>query len=218
MIRYRIAKLIFFILCAFSISANEQRIEYGEINQVLNISYNQVRSEYFMCVFRVQIEHSSLQYTDLAIWLTLDNKEIARGQIDEKGNITLPVLDQEKAEDVLLHINQSKNDVVVSLYTDMAPITSTTVSYKALFSLLTDMNHFTDVMAGGMSWLLPSLDEIEFSFAKPATILLTDVDGEKRVFRSDNSNRIIIPFNNVWMKINPNLEFSGLPEKYKPVL
>lgn len=209
--KHTVAIGIILFLSTFTTHTQERSLEYEEFNQVLDISHNQVTSEYFICVFKVKIKNTELKYNDVSIWLTLDGKEIAKAQIDEKGNTTLPTLTPEKAERVLLHINQLEKDASISLYTDVAPITSKRVSYRDLFTLLTDMNHFTDVMAGGMSWLIPSLDEIEFSFDKPTTISFNKENDDKQVYESDKANKIKIPFKRAWMRLNPNLEFSDLP-------
>jgi hypothetical protein len=191
-------------------------MDYGEFNQILDIAHNQISSAYFECVFKVKIKNSSIGLNDISIWLTLDSKEIARASIDEDGNITLPVLDEEKADDVFLHVNQSKEDVTVSLYTDVAPITTTNISYRELFSLVSDMNHFTKVMANGMSWLIPSLDEIEFIFEEHSVISFTEKNGDKLVYETNRHNKIVVPFKQTWMKLNPTIEFSALPKRYDP--
>lgn len=63
------------LLLAFSFSnhAQEHSMDYGEINQVLDIAHNQVSSEYFVCVFKVKINNSSVKFSDVSIWLTWVN-------------------------------------------------------------------------------------------------------------------------------------------------
>ena len=126
------------VLLSNSINAEERSIEYGEFNQVLDLVHNQVSSKYFISVFKVDIKSKTIKLDDVKVWLALDNKFIAKGQLDSEGNITLPILEQERAENVMLHINHSEDDVVITLYTDVAPITDTRISYRELYSMLKD--------------------------------------------------------------------------------
>ena len=208
-----------FILC-FSTNtfAQVQRLEYKEYNQVLDLVTNKVNSKYFVSIFKVEIKNSSLTYEDIDLWLTLDGKKIAEGNLDSAGNITFPILNQEQADNVILNINQSENDAGITLYTDVAPITEPKVSYRELFSVLKDLNHFTNIMAGNMSWFVPSLDEIEFSFSEPATISFVTGNGQDQLFQSDDENRIEIPLKDEWLELNPQLVFSRIPKKYTPIL
>ena len=212
--------LLSFILLFFSnhISAQGRSIEYSEFNQVLDLVQNKVSSKYFVCVFKVNVINKTLTLDDVKVWLAKDGKVIAKGQLDNDGNITLPVLEQEQAEDVMLHISHSKDDVAITLRTDVAPITQTQVSYRELFSMLKDLNHFISVMAGNMSWLVPSMDEIEFTFTQVATISFIDEKGRTKLFRSDDEHKIEIPLKKAWMKFDPKLMFSELPKNYTPVL
>lgn len=66
------------------------------------------------------------------------------------------------------------------------------MSYQELFSVLDDLNAFTSVMAVGMSWLVPSLDALEFTFDKPATVSFTKQNGKVHTFKSDDGNKIEI--------------------------
>jgi len=208
-----------FIWCFSTITlAQVQRLEYKEYNQVLDLVTNKVNSRYFVCIFKARIKNASLTYEDIDLWLTLDGKKIADGQLDSAGNITFPVLNQERAEDVMLNVNKSENDVEIILYTDVAPIKEQTVSYRELFSLLTDLNHFTAIMAGNMSWFVPSLDEIEFSFSESATISLVTEGRQVHLFQSDDENKIEIPLKDEWLELDPQIVFSHIPKIYTPIL
>ncbi|MGS2719420.1 DUF2987 domain-containing protein [Paraglaciecola aestuariivivens] len=208
-----------FILC-FSTNtfSKERRLEYKEFNQVLDLVTNKVNSKYFVSIFKVEIKNSSLTYEDIELWLTLDGKKIAEGKLDSAGNISFPILNQEKAENVMLNINQSEDDAGISLYTDVVPIKEPKVSYRELFSVLKDLNHFISIMAGNMSWFVPSLDEIEFSFSEPATISFVTGVGQDQLFQSDDDNRIEIPLKDEWLEFNPQLVFSQIPKSYTPKL
>jgi len=208
--------ILFFSI--FSVRSQEQKVEYEEFNQVLDIAQNHVNSDYFVRIFKVKIKNTDLNYDDISIWLTQNGKEIATAKIDDKGNITLPVLNPDTAEKTMLHLNQLEQNASISLYTDVAPITTKKVMYRDLFMLLEDMNHFTDVMAGGMSWLIPSLDEIEFSFERSATISFNKENGDKQEYVTDKAYKVTVPLKKAWMKLNPELEFSDLPKRYEPKL
>lgn len=149
-------------------------------------------SKYFVCIFRLNIKNHELSYQDINLWLTRDGKKIADGTLDGDGNISFPILDDDEAKNVMMHINYAKQDVEIRLYTDVAPITELAVSYQELFSVLDDLNAFTSVMAVGMSWLVPSLDALEFTFDKPATVSFTKQNGKVHTFKSDDGNKIEI--------------------------
>ena len=194
--------------------AKGQEIEYEELNLVQDLVANKVDSKYFVCIFRLNIKNPEMSYQDIDLWLTRDGEKIAEGTVDGDGNISFPILDDNEAQNVMMHISHAKEDVEMRLYTDVAPITELAVSYQELFSVLDDLNTFTSVMAGGMSWLVPSLDELEFTFDKPATISFIKQNGKEHTFKSDDKNKIEISLRKKWLKLNPTLTFSHLPKSY----
>ncbi|WP_440053993.1 DUF2987 domain-containing protein [Pseudoalteromonas sp. T1lg65] len=207
----------FVSLFSASVFAESRSIEYGEINEILDLIHNQAKSDYILSKFHLDIKDDALALQDIKLWLEQDGKVIGQGSVDTEGNIDLPILPQKQAENVKLVINQPKGAVAINVATDIAPLTRQQVSYQELFVLLDDVNEFTSLMAGGLSWFVPSMDKLEFTFAAPAEITFTDEKGRNKVFKTDSEHKIEVPMKSKWMKLNPTLQFSALPEKFAPM-
>lgn len=197
--------------------AKGRSIEYGEMNQVRDMATNQAKSKYFKTAFKLNINNPDIKPSDVKIWLEREGQEIASAVIDKEGNISLPILPQDEAEKTMLHTNQNKDDVGISLYTDVIPLDSALLKYSDVFVLLDDINNFTEQMAGGFSMFIPSMDEIKFTFDAPATITVKDSKGKTKAYKTDDEFVIEIPKKKRWMQSDTWLEFSALPTKYEPI-
>ncbi|MEL7477549.1 MAG: hypothetical protein AAGJ17_01450 [Pseudomonadota bacterium] len=197
--------------------AKGRSIEYGEMNQVRDMATNQAKSKYFKTAFKLNINNPDIKPSDVKIWLEREGQEIASAVIDKEGNISLPILPQDEAEKTMLHTNQNKDDVGISLYTDVIPLDSALLKYSDVFVLLDDINNFTEQMAGGFSMFIPSMDEIKFTFDAPATITVKDSKGKTKAYKTDDEFVIEIPKKERWMQSDTWLEFSALPTKYEPI-
>ena len=197
--------------------AKGRSIEYGEMNQVRDMATNQAKSKYFKTAFKLNINNPDIKPNDVKIWLEREGQEIASAVIDKEGNISLPILPQDEAEKTMLHTNQNKDDVGISLYTDVIPLDSALLKYSDVFVLLDDINNFTEQMAGGFSMFIPSMDEIKFTFDAPATITVKDSKGKTKAYKTDDEFVIEIPKKERWMQSDTWLEFSALPTKYEPI-
>jgi len=197
--------------------AKGRSIEYGEMNQVRDMATNQAKSKYFKTAFKLNINNPDIKPSDVKIWLEREGQEIASAVIDEEGNISLPILPQDEAEKTMLHTNQNKDDVGISLYTDVIPLDSALLKYSDVFVLLDDINNFTEQMAGGFSMFIPSMDELKFTFEAPATITVKDSKGKTKTYKTDDEFVIEIPKKKRWMQSDTWLEFSALPAKYEPI-
>jgi len=197
--------------------AKGRSIEYGEMNQVRDMATNQAKSKYFKTAFKLNINNPDIKPSDVKIWLEREGQEIASAVIDEEGNISLPILPQDEAEKTMLHTNKNKDDVGISLYTDVIPLDSALLKYSDVFVLLDDINNFTEHMAGGFSMFIPSMDEIKFTFDAPATITVKDSKGKTKAYKTDDEFVIEIPKKKRWMQSDTWLKFSALPTKYEPI-
>lgn len=197
--------------------AKGRSIEYGEMNQVRDMATNQAKSKYFKTAFKLNINNPDIKPSDVKIWLEREGQEIASAVIDEEGNISLPILPQDEAEKTMLHTNQNKDDVGISLYTDVIPLDSALLKYSDVFVLLDDINNFTEQMAGGFSMFIPSMDELKFTFEAPATITVKDSKGKTKTYKTDDEFVIEIPKKKRWMQSDTWLQFSALPAKYEPI-
>ncbi|TMN45649.1 DUF2987 domain-containing protein [Pseudoalteromonas sp. S2755] len=204
------------LLCN-SVFAAERSVEYGEINQILDLIANKAQSQYILSKFTVEVKQPDIALEDVKLWLEQDGKIIANGIIDKDGNIDLPILQQFRADKVNLVINQEKDAVAIMVNTDIAPLTKQRVMYRDLFILLEDMDAFVELMAGSLSWFAPSFDELEFTFTEPASIQFVDAKGKTQKFVTDNEFKIQIPNKKKWMKQNPPLQFSALPTQFAPI-
>ncbi len=117
----------------------------------------------------------------------------------------------------MLHTNKDKDDVGISLYTDLISLDSTLLKYSDVFVLLDDVNSFTEQMAGGFSMFIPSMDEIKFTFDVPATITVKDSKGKTKTYKTDDEFVIEIPKKKRWMQSDSWLQFSALPTRYEPI-
>ncbi|ALO43918.1 hypothetical protein [Pseudoalteromonas phenolica] len=197
--------------------AEGRSIEYGEMNQVRDIATNQTKSKYFKTAFKLKINNPDIKFSDVKIWLEREGQVIANAVIDIEGNISLPILPQDEAEKTMLHTNKNKDDVGISLYTDVIPLDSALLKYSDVFVLLDDINAFTEQMAGGFSMFIPSMDEIKFTFDAPATITVKDSKGKTKTYKTDDDFVIEIPKKKRWMQSDTWLQFSALPTRYEPI-
>lgn len=197
--------------------AEGRSIEYGEMNQVRDIATNQAKSKYFKTAFKLKINNPDINFSDVKIWLERDGQVIANAVIDKEGNISLPILPQDEAEKTMLHTNKNKDDVGISLYTDVIPLDSALLKYSDVFVLLDDINAFTEQMAGGFSMFIPSMDEIKFTFDAPATITVKGSNGKTKTYKTDDEFVIEIPKKKRWMQSDTWLQFSALPTRYEPI-
>ncbi len=197
--------------------AEGRSIEYGEMNQVRDIATNQAKSKYFKTAFKLTINNPDIKFSDVKVWLEREGQLIANAVIDKEGNISLPILPQDEAEKTMLHTNKSKDDVGISLYTDVIPLDSALLKYSDVFVLLDDINAFTEQMAGGFSMFIPSMDEIKFTFDAPATITVKDSKGKTKTYKTDDEFVIEIPKKKRWMQSDTWLQFSALPTRYEPI-
>ncbi|GMM84119.1 hypothetical protein [Pseudoalteromonas sp. MTN2-4] len=117
----------------------------------------------------------------------------------------------------MLHTNKNKDDVGISLYTDVTPLDSDLLKYYDVFVLLDDINGFTEQMAGGFSIFIPSMDEIKFTFDAPATITVKDSKGKTKTYKTGDEFVIEIPKKKRWMQSDTWLQFSALPTRYEPI-
>ena len=133
--------------------AEGRSIEYGEMNQVRDIATNQAKSKYFKTAFKLTINDPDIKFSDVKIWLEREGQVIANAVIDKEGNISLPILPQDEAEKTMLHTNKDKDDVGISLVTNVISLDSTLLKYSDVFVLLDDANSFTEQMAGGVFYV-----------------------------------------------------------------
>ena len=197
--------------------AEGRSIEYGEMNQVRDIATNQTKSKYFKTAFKLTINDPDIKFSDVKIWLEREGQVIANAVIDKEGNISLPILPQDEAEKTMLHTNKDKDDMGISLVTNVISLDSTLLKYSDVFVLLDDVNSFTEQMAGGFSMFIPSMDEIKFTFDAPATITVKDSKGKTKTYKTDDEFVIEIPKKKRWMQSDSWLQFSALPTRYEPI-
>ena len=187
------------------------------MNQVRDIATNQTKSKYFKTAFKLTVNNPDIKFSDVKIWLEREGQVIANAVINKEGNISLSILPQDEVEKTMLHTNKNKDDVGISLYTDVIPLDSALLKYSDVFVLLDDINAFSEQMAGGFSMFIPSMDEIKFTFDAPATITVKDSKGKTKTYKTDDEFVIEIPKKKRWMLSDTWLQFSALPTRYEPI-
>ena len=156
-----------------------------------------------------------LSFDDIRIWLSHNGEVINEIPIDNEGNIDLPIIDEKIVSDVKFNVNQESSVVAINLSIGVKVPTTKEIPYKDLFILLEDTNVFINEMAGSLSWFTPSMDELLFTFAEPATIT---INGKKKtyLYKTDDELQISISIKRKLMKESPLVIFSHLPTDMSP--
>ena len=203
----RMTKLL--TIVAFSLAsclgfADEfKRVEYSKINAVLQYVHDEVKSP--MAQLNTRVNYSG--EGEIKAWLEGSGLPKQPLPIDSNNNITLPLLTEAEANALTLVLNQPEQLTSLSVTLFLAPPTENEMSYQTLFSCLDDINGLTKKMAGGMSWLTPTLKTLQFHFGQPATITMT-ADGKATTYRTDETHSIELKRNKRVEAQNPMVTFS----------
>lgn len=220
-------KSIAALLLTFTLSATgadkaveHRSIDYGEINEMLHLFKHKIRSPYVYYRSYLNLKDESIDPTSIKIWLTENDttlQDIAISFNRESGEhlIELPWFEQDKADNIKLNINQTKDAVGLSISSGINPPTEASVKYNNLMVMLDDINEFASEMAGAMSWFVPDMDQIKFVFDEPSTITLTAANFEK-IFTTDDEFVIVLERTKKLTKSNPLVKFSSTPNAMIP--
>lgn len=212
--KYMIFCLGVFLLPISNLAAADKEKEsstaYKDINAMFVFIKNNTSSPYISIQQQAIINDENIKFDDISMWLTNNAEHLGNISIDTEGVIILPVLDPSIAETALLHINQGKGAVAISLGASVLVPEQTEVSYKDLFILLEDTNNFMSEMAGVASWFMSDMDALEFYFDAPAII---SINSKKKTYtyETDDEFNIEIDISRRLMKENPRVIFSILP-------
>ena len=189
-------------------SADEfKRVEYSKINAVLQYVHDEVKSP--MAQLNTRVNYSG--EGEVKAWLEGAGLPEQPLPIDTNHNITLPLLTDAEAKALTLVVNQPAHLTSLNVTLFLAPPTDNVISYQRLFSSLDDINGLTEKMAGGMSWLTPTLKTLQFHFGEPATITMT-ADGKTTTYRTDETHSIELKRNKRVEAQNPTVTFSRQAE------
>ena len=202
-----------------SAAEDSRATDYQQINALIDHITNKSSSPYVEVDQSVVINSDKtdqeLSFSDIRIWVSLEDEVLHEVPIDDDGVIQLPLLDEKIAELAKLNVNQDADRVSISLSIGVITPTEKQVPYKQLFVLLEDTNSFISEMAGGFSWLTPSMDDLKFTFENPATI---SIKTKKKTYqyKTNKDNVISISIKKRLMKENPMVIFSELPIEMSP--
>lgn len=180
-----------------------KRVEYSKINAVLQYVHDEVKSS--MAKLSTRVNYSG--EGEIKAWLEGADVSKQPLPVDTNGNITLPLLTEAEANTLALVLNQPEHLTSLSVTMFLEPPAENVMSYQALFTCLDDINGLTQKMAGGMSWLTPTLKTLRFHFAEPATITMT-ADGQATTYQTDETHSIELKRNKRVEARNPTVTFS----------
>lgn len=195
--------------------SNHRAIDYQDINDLVHFVNNEAQSKLVSLSSKVSVEQDGLAISDVKMWMTgKDSKSIAIN-IAEDGSVILPELTQDDAKESLLHINQPKGAVSISLSVSINPPDSLQISYQDLFVVLEDTNNFMSKMMGAASLFMPDMDTLKLVFEQPATI---EIASKRKTYRyqTDEDNSISLDKNSRLMSENPTVVFSRLAVSVTP--
>lgn len=202
-----IVSIIFLI--SFPLSAKTKVIEYEKINIILTFYQENVKSDYVTLVQKVDYESIG----EVEAWVVnADKKEPLL--IADTGEINLPLLDEIAAKNSRLVFNKPSDSISLILKLNVTPPKRVNVGYNEMLAVLDDLNQFRDKLSGSLSWLVPSYDELCFSFDQEAFI---DIHYQnERVRYPSTSNKILIEFGEEFREKAVTLQFSLLPIAVEP--
>ncbi|WMS86108.1 hypothetical protein [Pleionea litopenaei] len=197
----------------------ERSIDYSEINKIVYIATNKVRSPLVYLNANVVLNHPELKIQDVKLFVSNEANErkdvvIDHNLTDSGYLMTLPSFPLEHDE-LKLTVNQPKDHATFSINLGINPPSSKEMTYYELFVLLDDINDFTGEMAGAMSWFVSDMDELKFEFEEPSTITILSKDSQLE-FNTDESNELVLEKESSLFKSDAKVIFSSLPKAVLP--
>lgn len=184
-----------------------KRVEYSKINAVLQYVHDEVKSP--MAQLNTRVNYSG--QGEIKAWLEGAGLPKQPLSIDTDDNITLPLLTETEANVLTLVLNQPEHLASLSVTLFLTPPAEKVMPYQTLFACLDDINGLTEKMAGGMSWLTPTLKTLQFHFGEPATITMS-TDGTTTTYQTDETHSIVLKRNKRVEAQNPTVTFSRQAE------
>ncbi len=196
-------------------SVDGREIEYEELNTLIDFGKNKTTSPYMTMRASLTIKDDTLTLADVELWILENGKPLQQIPIAKDGTIDLPLFDKERVKQITLSINQPKGAVALGLAAGFKAPEQSTVKYQSLFSALDDTNLFMKEMSGMASWLMPSMDDLLFTFDQPATIEIVTKNKTYR-YQTNDELQIDITRKANLMKENPDVIFSVQPTSISP--
>ncbi len=198
-------------------AANEQNaIDYEDINKVLRFVMYDAKSEMTSMHTFVSIaekdeagnEITGITLDDVKLWITTNDGQIYKIEIDKKGNFKLPLLSEAEAEGSKFNINEKNDYVSVHLHKHFKPPKELEIFYSELFLVLEDVNNLISEMKGALSWFTPSLDALKLRFDQKATVKIM-AKKKMILYETDEKFSITIVKKRKLMKENTIIIFSS---------
>lgn len=199
-------------------AAEQGSMPYKNINRMLTIIDQYAQSPYTGLIASVKPEKANIKFADISLSIEHLGKEIRQITVKPNGSVEFPLIPEQQGEEATLIINQPKGSVSLAFTAGIKPLTETTVEYHELFGVLKDLETVASELIGIPSWLIPSIDELEFSFASNASlaILTTGKGQQEKVtqnLKTNSDNKIVLKLDEALFNATPLVQFSSLPTK-----
>jgi hypothetical protein len=219
-VKYLVFLFFFISLGSFSAEQPYRSIEYLQINSMIDLLQNKVRSPYVRYQAQLIIDDPSVEPSSIKIWLTENGKHLQDIAINhqtttQEYRLNLPLFEKTRAQHIHLNINQDKESVGIAVTTDLMIPQEKVVHYNDLMVVLDDINEFAGEMAGAWSWMMPDMDQLKFVFASNATITLKTTNNPT-VLHTNKDFEIVLKNSRKLRRLNPLVEFSISPKAMIP--
>jgi len=202
------------LLSINAVASDSRNIAYNKINDILLYLQKKVKSPFVKTRMYVSTKSEKVKLSEVKLWLISNNKQ-TEINIDNNGDVSLPIYPTNEAKQYSVKINQKKGQVSINMAIEIDLDDKTNVSYYDLFIILDDINNYTAKMAGMASWFIPDRDRLKFLFNQPASIQIA-MDNGFKTFKTNDENIITIKRKRNLLKKNPMVIFSRKPTAISP--
>ena len=203
--------LLILLLTIHTANAQEQgSISYANINKVLSIINEYAQSPHTGLIAKVKPELNGLSIEAIQLSLMHNGKLLKSINLKEDGAVEFPLLAKPIGEEAKLVINQPTGSISLEFAAGITPLVNKTVNYKELFGVLTDLETIASELVGIPTWLIPSIEKIEFTFSNKANLTITN-SGKSRSYQSNSEQKIILAIDNTLYQPDTLIHFSQLP-------
>jgi hypothetical protein len=200
--------LIILLFCIDVHGVENGKMSYKNINKILTLIDKHAQSPYTGLLASVSSDVQAIALGDIELSVIHNDKLLNTVGVGEDGSVDFFLLAEKIGNKAIVHINQPKGTVSLSLSAGVKKIKSHQVRYDDIFSVLDDLDKVASEMIGLPTWMLPDLDYLVFHFDSPSVITLTG-NGTHEVYQSNTENIIEIERNSDFKK--SMLVFSKLP-------
>ena len=203
-----IISLIISLLCIDAHAVENGSMAYKNINKILTLIDQHAKSPYTGLIATLVSDIEDISLDDIELSVMHNEKLLNTIEVDEDGSVEFHLLEKNIGKEAIVHINQPKGTVSLSLLAGVKKINSRQVLYDDIFSVLDDLDKVASEMIGLPTWMLPDLDYLAFHFNSAAVITLTGI-GIHEIYQSNSEHIIEIERNSDFQE--SILVFTTLP-------